>query len=231
MPKTQNAFALRGFDEKRILQRACFKDFNLPVGSDDYVLLGCLNVFEKPAAGITPSGFLKVVTLNSKGYFEGEFENLRTITRLDDRADFYESLLERHMLRLNTMQRSFVEKFLATDEKIYMEKMRRTDELIRSYRKALNSMTALRQEMTLKLQMLEDIAEGSFRKQIFGSRLRQARKIAGLTQGELAERVGLKSYNPITQYERGINDPSLPTLFRLATALNVKTDWLLGLSS
>lgn len=229
--KTKNAFALRGFDDKRILQRAWFKDFNLPVGSDESVLLGFLNVFEKPAAGITPSGFLKAITPNQEGYLAGTFENLETVTRLVDRADFYESLLERHMLRLNTMQKNFVEKFLATEDEINKKKFKRVADLLKSYREVLNSITALKQAITLKVQILKECFEKDFRQLIFGTRLRAARKTTGLTQGQLAERVGLKSYNPITLYERGINDPSLPTLFRIATTLNVKADWLLGLSS
>ena len=228
--KTKDAFALREFDETKILQRPWFKDFNLPIGSDEDVLLSFLNVFEKPVAGVTPSGYLKVITPNQEGYLAGAIENLETITRLGDRAVFYEALLERHMIRLNTMQKSFVEKFMATEERIYKEKFIRATDLLKRYRVVLNSTTALRQKITFKVQMLKELFEKDFRQRFFGSRLKQARKTAGLTQAELAERVGLKSYNPVTQYERGISDPSLPTLFRLATALNVKTDWLLGLN-
>ena len=228
--KTKDAFALREFDETKILQRPWFKDFNLPIGSDEDVLLSFLNVFEKPVAGVTPSGYLKVITPNQEGYLAGAIENLETITRLGDRAVFYEALLERHMIRLNTMQKSFVEKFMATEERIYKEKFIRATDLLKRYRVVLNSTTALRQKITFKVQMLKELFEKDFRQRFFGSRLRQARKTAGLTQAELAARVGLKSYNPVTQYERGINDPSLPTLFRLATTLNVKTDWLLGLN-
>ena len=228
--KTKDAFALRDFDETKILKRLWFKDFNLPIGSDEDVLLSFLNVFEKPVAGVTQSGYLKVITPNQEGYLAGAIENLETITRLGDRAVFYEALLERHMIRLNTMQKSFVEKFMATEERIYKEKFIRATDLLKRYRVVLNSTTALRGKITFKVQMLKELFEKDFRQQFFGSRLRQARKTAGLTQAELAERVGLKSYNPLTQYERGISDPSLPTLFRLATALNVKTDWLLGLN-
>lgn len=228
--KTKDAFALRNFDETKILQRLWFKDFNLPIGSDEDVLLSFLNVFEKPVAGITPSGYLKVITPNQEGYLVGAIENLETITRLGDRTVFYEALLERHMIQLNAIQKSFVEKFMATEERIYKEKFIRATDLLKRYRMVLNSTTALRQKITFKVQMLKELFEKDFRQRFFGSRLKQARKTAGLTQAELAERVGLKSYNPVTQYERGISDPSLPTLFRLATALNVKTDWLLGLN-
>ena len=64
---------------------------------------------------------------------------------------------------------------------------------------------------------------------VFARRLKLARQATGMTQGELAERVGLKSYNPITLYERGINDPSIKTLTALAQELKVSANWLLGL--
>ena len=139
--KTKDAFALRDFDETKILQRLWFKDFNLHIGSDEAVLLGFLNVFEKPVAGAS-SGYLKVITPNQEGYLAGEIENLETITRLGDRAVFYEALLSRHMIRLNTMQKIFVEKFMATEERIYKEKFIRATDLLKRYRTVLNSTTA-----------------------------------------------------------------------------------------
>ena len=229
MPKTKDAFALRDFDETRILQRLWFKDFNLPIGSDEDVLLSFLNVFEKPVAGITPSGYLKVITPNQEGYLAGAIENLETISRIGDRAVFYEALLERHMIRLNAIQKSLVEKFMATEERMYKEKFIRATDLLKLYRAVLNSTMALRQKITFKVQMLKELFEKDFRQRFFGTRLRQARKAAGLTQAELAGRVGFKTFNAIAQYERGIRDPSLPTLFRLAKELNCSADWLLNL--
>ena len=229
MPKTKNAFALRGLDVTRILQRRFFRDLDLPVGSDEDILLVFLNVFEKPVAGFTQSGCLKVIAPNQEGYLAGAIENLETISRLGSRADCYERFIERHMMRLNRLQKYFVERFMTTEERKYKEKFTRATDLIKCYREILNSTTALRGEITFKVQMLKELFEKDFRQRFFGTRLRQARKAAGLTQTELAERVGLKTYSAITQYERGINDPSLPTLLRLSTKLNCSVDWLLGL--
>ncbi len=54
---------------------------------------------------------------------------------------------------------------------------------------------------------------------VFGEHLRQLRKAAGLTQEELAFRVGLdRTY--ISLLERGIKSPTLNTFFRLCAALN-----------
>lgn len=54
----------------------------------------------------------------------------------------------------------------------------------------------------------------------FGARLRQLRKSAGLTQAQLGERVGVV-YQEIARLERGDNEPTWPTVIRLADALGV----------
>ena len=227
--KTKNAFALRGFDSERILQRPFFSDLNLPVGSDEDILLVFLNVFEKPVAGVTQSGCLRVIAPNQEGYLAGAIENLETISQLGSRADCYERFIEWHMMRLNRLQKYFVERFMTTEERKYKEKFTRVTDLIKCYREILNSTTALRGKITFKVQMLKELFEKDFRQRFFGTRLRQARKKIGLTQQGLAERIGFKTFNAIAQYERGIRDPSLPTLFRLAKILDVSADWLLSL--
>ena len=55
--------------------------------------------------------------------------------------------------------------------------------------------------------------------------LREARK--GLTQEKVAKLVNIDT-SAITRYENGITEPSLNTLIKLAKALNVSTDYLLG---
>lgn len=207
MPKTKNAFALQKLDMTRILQRTWFKNFNLPVDDDE----NFLNVFGKTIEGVTT------------------VKNLETITQLGDRMVFYEALLERHIMRLNELQRYYVEKFMPTEENAYKEKLGRVIELMKFYRETLSSTASLREKILLKIQTLKEFFEKDFRQRFFGSRLRQARKAMGLSQQELAERVGFKTFNAIAQYERGIRDPSLPTLFRLATELKCSADWLLNL--
>jgi transcriptional regulator with XRE-family HTH domain len=60
----------------------------------------------------------------------------------------------------------------------------------------------------------------------FGQLLRNARKAAGLTQDEVAERVGLKRTS-ITNIERGRQHIPLHQLFRLADAVGVAPEELL----
>lgn len=64
-------------------------------------------------------------------------------------------------------------------------------------------------------------------KQKFGTHLRQARKLKGWTQSELAESADL-SLDMIGRMERGTASPSLETIEVLAAALNVAPATLLG---
>ena len=60
----------------------------------------------------------------------------------------------------------------------------------------------------------------------FGERLRMFREKAGLTQEELAERVGVAK-STITGYEKGNRSPDIPKIKKLAWALGITGDELL----
>lgn len=61
----------------------------------------------------------------------------------------------------------------------------------------------------------------------FPDRLREAREQRQLNQGELAEKAGLQA-SAISHFETGTRKPSFDNLRRLADALKVTTDYLLG---
>src|SRR5438045_1540682 len=61
-----------------------------------------------------------------------------------------------------------------------------------------------------------------------GDRLRELRQQKGLTQEELAERLGL-GRRQIHRYERGLSEPSGEVVSRIALELGVSSDYLLGL--
>jgi transcriptional regulator with XRE-family HTH domain len=62
---------------------------------------------------------------------------------------------------------------------------------------------------------------------IFKERLRAARDLRGYSQGVLAERARMPPTS-IAHFEAGSRKPSFDTLRRLANALEVTTDYLLG---
>lgn len=61
----------------------------------------------------------------------------------------------------------------------------------------------------------------------FGKRLQDVRKIRGLTQLELSERLGLASKQHISRIERGEKTCSIDLLIELSCILRVSTDYLL----
>jgi transcriptional regulator with XRE-family HTH domain len=63
--------------------------------------------------------------------------------------------------------------------------------------------------------------------EIFPERLKAARELRGLSQEQVAERSGLQP-SAISHFETGSRKPSFDNLKRLADALRVSTDYLLG---
>lgn len=71
------------------------------------------------------------------------------------------------------------------------------------------------------------MSESSRPSDIFPARLKKARELRGLNQGEIAARAGLQA-SAISHFETGSRKPSFDNLRRLADALDVTTDYLLG---
>lgn len=63
--------------------------------------------------------------------------------------------------------------------------------------------------------------------QIFSERLKEARKLRGWNQEELGEKAGMPA-TTIAHFEAGARRPSFESLRRLAVALEITTDFLLG---
>lgn len=62
---------------------------------------------------------------------------------------------------------------------------------------------------------------------MIGKQLKEVRKARGLTQAELAERVGV-SLSTVKKWELDMNEPNSDKLIALALTLNVSTDYLFG---
>ena len=63
-----------------------------------------------------------------------------------------------------------------------------------------------------------------------GERIRQARKSAGMTQAELAHKLGISAAG-IAQWENDLRNPKIETLRKLADALGVTPGYLLDRKS
>jgi transcriptional regulator with XRE-family HTH domain len=60
-------------------------------------------------------------------------------------------------------------------------------------------------------------------------RLRERRKALGMSQQQLAKQIG-SNQAQISKYEQGDSDPTAEALAELSRALDVASDWLLGLT-
>jgi transcriptional regulator with XRE-family HTH domain len=60
-----------------------------------------------------------------------------------------------------------------------------------------------------------------------GDRLRKAREVAGLSQTEMAEAIGI-ARNSVGRYEAGAYEPSRPVMIAWAFRTGVALDWLHG---
>lgn len=63
-----------------------------------------------------------------------------------------------------------------------------------------------------------------------GERIREIRKSRGLTQRELGERLGL-SYQSIAQWENDLRKPKSETILKIACALGVRYEDIVGLEA
>ena len=62
---------------------------------------------------------------------------------------------------------------------------------------------------------------------ILGMRIKEERKVKGLSQLDLAQKLGVVQH-VVSRYENNIIRPSLEVLVLLADILEVSTDYLLG---
>jgi len=63
--------------------------------------------------------------------------------------------------------------------------------------------------------------------QAIGARMRARRRQLGVSQSELAEKLGV-SFQQVQKYERGANRVAASTLVAAAAALGVSVSWLVG---
>jgi transcriptional regulator with XRE-family HTH domain len=64
---------------------------------------------------------------------------------------------------------------------------------------------------------------------VIGNRLKEAREALGMTQEDLADKIGVQPLQ-INRYEHEKNKPSSEIILKMAEALSVSTDYLVGLT-
>lgn len=207
MPKTRNAFALRSFDEKRILQRPFFQNLNLFVAEDEEILES-FDVAQCPNSAAMEEklsdlrGLMKPVIAYTKRIMDYEFKLEKIMQRYRELyIETSASICKERYERAHTFQQFYVGKVMGALEKL-QGKINRT---IWAGEKKLDE----------------------HRRKEFCLRLKRARIKAGLRQLDIALKVRV-SASGYASYEQGRVDPSIPMLIRIAEALKCSPDWLLG---
>ena len=226
MPKTRNAFAFRGFDSERILQRRFFREMKLPETTDERIL-------EK-------------LSMTDSDSFEGTQAKMATIGNLLSKVAEYQKHIKRHGDRLTRYARA-VEHTITTDEKadIAALKLRysRAGKLSVKYSGsftaygltstflggiAVDDVGGLCNKLAARYKELDAKIKAHYRK-IFATRLKQARKEIGLTQAELGTQLGV-SQRGISNFENADREPSIAMLVKISEKLKRPVGWFLGAS-
>lgn len=207
MPKTKDAFALRGFDLKKYL-RGKLAECGLGI-----------NAIEKLDADINDFDDLQRAR---KAYIRLDYElkALRQkIIRQGDRFLKYHTALAKDIARLDDDEYYF---------SIVKPRSKRASILSEEYTKIARQLIEAEDVINRMIHAIDGY-QRRYSTKIFATRLRQARKAAGLTQAELADRLGIKrsSYG---LYEQGRNEPNISALAILSSELKRSVDWLLGLT-
>ncbi|MBR0289578.1 MAG: helix-turn-helix transcriptional regulator [Selenomonadaceae bacterium] len=206
MPKTKNAFALRDFDFDKFIRDK---------------LLVC---------GLSPNALISMDA--DKNNFADMQRARKAYQKLDEELKNFRSRLTRHNERYQRYGRLITEKVASLDDDDYyfsVLKPKSKRMMILSDKYTAIAVKILEFEDNIKgiIYNLDQYQRGYYAK-IFAMRLREARKAAGLTQNELAEKLGVKrgTYNA---YETARNEPNISVLALVAREFNRPLNWFLGL--
>lgn len=196
MAKNQRAYALRGFDESRILQRRYFKDFQFDAGKNDAEILKSLTATDIP---------LETLERNQK-----------TIKAVYERLRKYHELLNRHQLRLARFNQ-----FKAKKKGIKLGDLRSVDggAPMIEYVTAEWNVLDLKRVFEKSYYELEKRIQKSYRAE-FAARLKRARLAAGLTQKQLGDIIQI-SPQGVSLYERAEREIPNHVIIRLLKELNI----------
>ena len=203
MPKTKNAFAFRDFDSTRILQRPFFKSFYFDTNKSDTEILQSLSTTEDSV--------------------DSSEKKLYAIQAILERLGAFRHLIDRH----NETRLNKYNKKKSKSENVKITELQRPAPVMEYFSASLSVL-----ELTNKFEKLyydiEKKLQSRYRTE-FANRLKGIRKNIGLTQKQLGALIRV-SPDVYSVYERGERrDLPIHMIIRLAKALNMSSDQLLGL--
>lgn len=225
MPKKRNAFALKGFDAERILQRPFFKSLKFRASTDAEIL--------------------QTLKADDSDSLEVMEEKVQELGEVAFQVASYQRHLKRHGDRLRKYTQAIANRIAADDEVDITElraRYKRASELSMKYCGCVSDtkgtttfylggitvddVGGLIQKIVERYKELTEKVKVQYRK-IFASRLKQARKEMKLTQSGLATKLKL-SQRAVGSYENAENEPSIAMLIRISKELKRPIDWLVG---
>ena len=183
----KHAFALRGYDRSRILQRPFFKSFHFPTGTDTEIL--------------------QTLKAGDEDSVEVMEDKLHTIKATHNRIEEYRRLIEKHTARCDRYNKQ-----KAAASGLKLSELKRFAPTLEYFSAGLDCVELAEKFAKLYFETEKKI-QRKYRQE-FTARLKKARQSAGLTQRQLGELIQI-SPNGYSQYETGRREPNLPTLSRL----------------
>ena len=242
MPKIKDAFALRDFDAQRIFQRIVFVEEKKKTRYNvfDWLELGIkiltIDMLHKKAYELTDKDFFDFVCEQVKRQQVAcEYSGISLITGVlkgvSEEVVAYLEKVCRHSKRLEEYSRKWNDRICADETLSVTEiraRTRRIQFLLQSYLDVQRATKNL--QYSIKKSIVEIIGDNTQNdRDIFARRLRQARTKKGMTQEEIAKKLGIKQ-STYAAYETARNVPNVSLLASLSTELQRPTDWLLGLT-
>ena len=201
--KTKNAFAFRDFDSNRILQRPFFKNFYFDSQKSDDEILQSLNN----------------VTDESVDSWEN---NLYAIKAIHDRLGEFRHLINRH----NEERLDRYNKKKSKSKGITITELQRPAPIMEYFSASLSVLELMNKFRNLYRE-IEKKTQIRYRKE-FANRLKRIRQTLGLTQKQFGDLIRV-SPQVFSFYERGEHDIPVHTIIRLAKALNMNGNQILGI--
>ena len=224
--KTPNAFALRGFDSERILQR---KYFLKRLSREHIAVHTGTTIDDNEEIKETDTCTIDLMDARNVAHLGSAemVERLANLQKIESAVADYKRLLDVHKNRLDCLSTRYARNFMETAAQMWQEKYRRAQDHKKTYEEALTSLCDL-QKKIMELEQSGEKAIDQQRRKEFATRLQEARQKAGMKQKDVACKVNV-ALTTIAGYEQGRADPQIPMLIRIAQVLNVSADWLLGL--
>ena len=216
--KSHDAFAFRGFDSSRILQRPFFKawreKYHVDENKTDEEILRTLIVTDSD----------ELAELEKKN------STLREISsRLSDLCDLVDRQADLRKGRLENCRRRLMKKLakVADNQAPFLQALIvREQKLLGFYNvDCMPAFTDLTAYVAVLVAQSEQALQIVYRRR-FGERLKAAREKARLSRKKFADKCNL-SMQQVHYYENGNREPNLTSLKRFSQVLGVSTDWLL----